>query len=228
MQEVKEILGITYSSVDGVYNRYVKRVLGFVMACIFFILLIPVFLVIAVAVILESGRPVFYCALRGGYHNKPFRIVKFRTMVKDAEKCGGTTALNDSRITKVGEFLRKTKLDEIPQLINIIRGDMSFIGPRPELTKYTDAYTPEEQNILCVRPGITDFSSIEFVNLDEIVGAENADEQYEKYVLKKKNDLRLRYVAAVSFPTDIKLFLHTLDVVLRKACRYVFKRKAGK
>jgi lipopolysaccharide/colanic/teichoic acid biosynthesis glycosyltransferase len=145
-------------------------------------------------------------------------------MVKDADKIGGgTTALNDSRITKVGHFLRKTKLDEIPQLINIIKGEMSFIGPRPELIRYTTQYEGLEKYILKVRPGITDFSSIEFINLDEIVGGENADEMYEKYVLKRKNFLRLKYVNQISFIVDFRLFFITVIRTIQKALKVILK-----
>ena len=113
---------------DGIYNRYIKRVLDLVLALIFAVILAPVYLILALAVVIDTGLPVFYRAERGGYRNRPFRIFKFRSMVKNADKIGGgTTALNDSRITKVGNVLRKTKLDEIPQLFNIIKGDMSFI-----------------------------------------------------------------------------------------------------
>ena len=147
-------------------------------------------------------------------------------MVKNADKIGGgTTALHDPRITKVGNFLRKTKLDEIPQLFNIIGGSMSFIGPRPELLRYTDQYEGEEKLILEVRPGITDFSSIEFINLDEIVGQGDADEMYEKYVLKKKNALRIRYTKEVSFKTDAKLFLTTVWRVIQKALSFIVLKK---
>lgn len=143
-------------------------------------------------------------------------------MVKDADRIGGgTTALNDPRITKVGNFLRKTKLDEIPQLFNIIGGSMSFIGPRPELLKYVEQYTGEEEKILMVRPGITDYSSVEFINLDEIVGSGNADEMYEKYVLKRKNELRIKYADEVSFSTDCKLFLNTVGSVIKKAFGFI-------
>ena len=147
-------------------------------------------------------------------------------MVKDADKIGGgTTALNDPRITRVGAFLRKTKLDETPQLFNIILGSMSFIGPRPELLRYVKQYEGEERLILEVRPGITDFSSIEFINLDEIVGSGNADEMYEKYVLKKKNKLRIQYAKEVSFNTDVKLFCRTVSGVIKKALGFVFMHK---
>ena len=176
--------------INSIYNRLFKRVLGLSLAFVLFLILWPIYLVIALAIAIESGFPVIYSPLRGGYKQKPFHIYKFRSMVKNADKIGGgTTALHDSRITKVGNFLRKTKLDEIPQLFNILRGNMSFIGPRPELLRYTEQYEDEEKLILEVRPGITDFSSIEFINLDEIVGQGNADEMYEKYVLKKKNQL---------------------------------------
>ena len=211
----------------GVYNRYVKRVIGFVIALILFIVLIPVYLIISLAVVIDTGFPVLYKADRGGYKNKSFKIFKFRSMVKNADKIGGgTTALNDSRITKVGNILRKTKLDEFPQLLNIIKGDMSFIGPRPELLRYTQQYVGKEKYILEVRPGITDYSSIEFINLDELVGGEaNADEVYETKVLKKKNELRVKYVENVSFKTDVEIFFKTIGSVLEKAFGFLFKKE---
>ena len=207
------------------YNRYAKRLIGFVLALVLLLILWPVYLVIALLVAIESGFPVIYSPLRGGYKNKPFHIYKFRSMVKNADKIGGgTTALNDPRITKVGNFLRKTKLDEIPQLFNIINGTMSFIGPRPELLQYVNQYEGEEKLILEVRPGITDFSSIEFINLDEVVGAGNADEMYEKHVLKKKNVLRVRYAKEVSFATDFSLFFNTVKRVIIKAVSFIFRK----
>lgn len=208
------------------YNKYVKRVLDFVFALLMLIVLSPVFLIVSIAIVIDSGAPVFYRAWRGGYKDKPFKIYKFRSMVQDADKIGGgTTALGDSRITKVGNILRKTKLDEFPNLINIVRGEMSFIGPRPELLKYTQQYDGVEKFIFQVRPGITDFSSDFFINLDEVVGSENADEMYEKYVLKNKNALRVKYAAQVSFATDIKIFFKTVFDVLKKAFGFIFKRK---
>ena len=211
---------------NSFYNRACKRWIGFLLAIILFIVLFPFYLIIGSLIAIESGFPVFYRPQRGGYHNKPFRIFKFRSMVKNADKIGGgTTALNDPRITKIGNFLRKTKLDEIPQLFNIIGGSMSFIGPRPELLRYTDQYEGEEKLIFEVRPGITDFSSIEFINLDEIVGQGDADEMYEKYVLKKKNALRIKYAKEVSFATDVKLFSLTVWRVIKKALSYIFLGK---
>ena len=213
-------------SYKSFYNRVVKRVIDFTIALVAFIILLPFYLIIGLFIALETGFPVFYHPVRGGYKGKNFKIYKFRSMVKNADQIGGgTTALNDKRITKVGAFLRKTKLDEIPQLINVLNGTMSFIGPRPELLRYTEAYEGLDKNILNVRPGITDFSSAFLINLDEIVGAENADEMYEKFVLKKKNQMRLKYVAQVSFGTDMKLFFYTVGCVIKKACRVIFKRK---
>lgn len=210
---------------NGIYNRYVKRFLDLVFSLLLFVLLLPVYAVIAVAIAVDDGLPVFYRAQRGGYNGKTFRVFKFRTMVNNADKIGGgTTALNDSRITRVGNVLRKTKLDETANLINIIRGEMSFIGPRPELLQYTDRYEGVEGYILKVRPGITDFSSDIFINLDELVGGENADEMYEKYVLKNKNALRVQYAAEVSFKTDIKIFFKTVFDVLKKAFSFLFKK----
>ena len=212
---------VTTKGYTTIYNRYVKRVFDVIAAVVLLIALFPLYFIIAFAVIVDTGFPVFYRPLRGGYRNKPFHIIKFRTMIKDADKGSGTTALNDSRITRVGRFLRKTKLDEISQLFNVIAGTMSFIGPRPELLKYTEQYAGEEKLILEVRPGITDFSSIEFINLDEIVGEENPEEMYEKYVLKKKNELRIKYAKEVSLKTDVYLFCKTVWYVLKKAFRVI-------
>ena len=211
---------------DGIYNRYIKRTIGLLVAFPFFIVALPIYIIISAAIIAEDGPPVFYRPLRGGYKNKPFHIFKFRTMVKNADKIGGgTTANHDPRITKVGGFLRKTKLDETANLINILIGTMSFIGPRPELLQYTEQYKGKEKEILEVRPGVTDFSSIEFINLDEIVGPGNADEMYEKYVLKKKNALRIKYAENVSFGTDCKIFFTTIWKVLEKTFGFIVKKE---
>ena len=208
---------------NSFYNRYAKRVIGLLLALMLLPLMLPVYVIVAVAIIADTGWPVLYRPQRGGYHNRPFRICKFRTMVKDADKVGrGTTALNDPRITRVGNVLRKTKLDETPQLMNIIAGTMSFIGPRPEVLRYTRQYTGDECLIYEVRPGITDFSSIEFINLDEIVGAENVDDIYETRILPRKNVLRVRYAREVSFATDARLFLLTVYDVIKKATRFIF------
>lgn len=211
---------------DSFYNRYAKRVVDLVLAIPLFLIALPLYLCISIAIVLEDGFPVFYKAFRGGYKQKPFKIYKFRTMVKNADKIGGgTTANHDPRITKVGRILRKTKLDETANLINIISGTMSFIGPRPELLKYTNQYEGKEKVILEVKPGVTDYSSIEFINLDEIVGSKNADEMYERFVLKRKNELRIKYAENVSFATDCIIFVKTIWKVSEKAFGFLLKNE---
>ena len=211
---------------NGIYNRYLKRCIGSIIAIPLLLIAIPIYIPISIAIVLEDGLPVFYRPMRGGYKGKPFRIFKFRTMIKNADKVGGgTTAYHDPRITKVGGFLRKTKLDETANLINILMGTMSFVGPRPELLQYTEQYTDREKEILEVRPGVTDYSSIEFINLDELVGADNADEMYEKYVLKKKNALRVKYAETVSLRTDMKIFFVTVGLVWNKMIGFIFRKE---
>ena len=211
---------------DGIYNKYIKRILDMVISLVVLTIAWPLYLVIALAIALEDGFPVLYRAQRGGYLGKPFRICKFRSMVRNADQIGGgTTSFHDSRITKVGNILRKTKLDEIPQLWQVFTGKMSIIGPRPELMQYVSQYTGEELDILKVRPGISDFSSVEFINLDEIVGEENADEMYEKLVLKRKNALRVKYAHSVSFPTDVYILYKTAVAVLGKIFGFLVKKE---
>ena len=216
----------TTPAYDGVYNRVIKRILDIVVSAAGLIVTLPLLALIALAIALESGFPILYRAERGGYRKKSFQICKFRSMVVGADKMGGgTTAFNDSRITRVGNILRKTKLDELPQLFQVLTGKMSLIGPRPELLQYTQQYRGEEELILKVRPGITDYSSIEFVNLDEIVGSENADEMYERLVLRRKNELRVQYAQTVSLRTDLAIFFKTIAVVLQKAYGFLIKKE---
>ncbi len=211
---------------NRIYNRFVKRVLDICISGCAIALLWPFYLVVALLIGVEDGFPIFYRADRGGYQGKTFQICKFRTMVKNADKIGGgTTSLHDPRITKVGNFLRKTKMDELPQLFQVFTGKMSLVGPRPELMQYVQQYAGPEQQILLVRPGITDHSSVAFINLDEIVGDQNADEMYEKFVLKKKNALRVEYAETVSFRTDCRILVETVEAVLKKANGYIFRKE---
>ena len=153
--------------------------------------------------------------------------MKFRSMVVDADKTGGCTALNDSRVTSAGKVMRRLKLDELPQLFNIIKGDMSFVGPRPELLLYTTQYTPEQECILWVRPGITDRSSIVYIAQDELVGEENPVENFEKYILPEKNRLRVEYAKSQCFTLDMRLFFETIGGVFGKA-RKMAGEKSGR
>lgn len=198
-------------------NIYLKCALGIKRLCdlaasiVFTLLLSPVFLLIGIAVKLSSRGPVFYRGVRAGLHGKPFRIFKFRTMVPDAEKLGGpTTGTNDKRVTKTGRLLRKTKLDELPQLFNVLLGDMSLVGPRPEVLEYTGLYNDEEKIILSMRPGITDYASIEFADLDDRVGSADPDQYFREHIMPQKTALRLKYVREWSLWGDFKILWLTL------------------
>jgi len=188
-----------------------KHVFDIVVSFCGLVLLAPLLIVIAVLIKLDSDGPVFYRGLRTGLHAKPFRIFKFRTMVQNAEQLGGgSTAKDDPRVTRVGRVLRRYKLDELPQLLNVLRGEMSIVGPRPELPEYTQLYSGEEKMILTVRPGITDYASLEFIRLGEILGNEAPDRYYEEKVRPIKNALRVKYVKGRTFYGDLKLIARTL------------------
>ena len=197
--------------------KIMKRSIDLLLSVLSLIILFPILLVIGIIIKIDSKGPIFYLAKRTGLLGEEFLIIKFRTMVVDADKIGGgTTALNDSRITGIGKFLRKYKIDEIPQLINVFKGEMSLVGPRPELPYYTKQYDNVEKLALTVRPGITDYSSIEHRSLDELVGADDADRVYEEKIFKKKNLLRVKYVREQNFLVDLKIILNTIFVILKK------------
>jgi lipopolysaccharide/colanic/teichoic acid biosynthesis glycosyltransferase len=197
-----------------------KRLFDLVVAFSLLLLTAPVWIFIVLGILVSSPGPIFYRGIRTGRDGKPFAIFKFRTMIIDAErKGGGTTALHDPRVYPFGRLLRHVKLDELPQLLNVLHGEMSLVGPRPELPRYTNRYNPAEKMILSVPPGITDYSSIRFSSLDEIVGAVNADDAFEKHVLPEKNRLRLHYVQSRSFFGDLKILFLTVWCVFRKAFR---------
>lgn len=194
----------------------VKRIFDIIFASLGALMLAPVLIAIAVAIKLTSPGPVFYRGVRTGLHGKSFRIFKFRTMVVNAEKVGGpSTGKDDPRITSVGGFLRRYKLDELPQLLNVISGEMSLVGPRPEVPQYTAEYQGEELLILTVRPGITDYASIKFSRLDEVLGSEEPDRVYEEKVRPVKNALRIKYVKEQSFFGDIALIFSTIFRICR-------------
>jgi lipopolysaccharide/colanic/teichoic acid biosynthesis glycosyltransferase len=179
--------------------------------------LAPLFLALFILIKSEDGGPVFYRGTRVGKYGRPFRVFKFRTMVVDAEKNGtSSTSDEDPRITRIGKFLRKYKLDELPQLINVLKGDMSIVGPRPEVKKFTELFSEEEKAILTVRPGITDWASI--WNSDEgsvLAGAEDPDRAYFELIRPTKIKLQLKYVRESSLITDLKIILLTLLAIVR-------------
>jgi len=194
-----------------------KRLFDILVAAALVAILAPMLAFVALAVKLGSPGPVIYRGTRTGLHGRTFAMFKFRTMyVQPPGAVEGTTALNDARITPTGHFLRRYKLDELPQLFNVLRGEMSLVGPRPELPRYTNLYQGDEQLILSVRPGITDYSSIRFAALDHAVGAVDADGEFERKVLPEKNRLRIKYARESSMLVDLKILWATVVAVLRK------------
>ena len=197
--------------------QMLNRGFDIVFSIIGLILMSPLMGVISVLIKFTSSGPVLHRGLRTGRYGTPFRIYKFRTMVLSAEGHRGlTTAKNDPRLTRIGAFLRKHKLDELPQLINVIKGEMSVVGPRPEMPEYTSMYSEEEQVILSVRPGITDYASLEFDDLASVVGSGNADERYMEEVWARKNQLRIQYVCEHTFLNDLKLIVRTIFVMFKR------------
>ena len=180
------------------------------------LVLLPLFLVIAIWIKLDSKGPVFYRQVRVGRHNKDFRIIKFRSMRVGADK-GSLVTIGgrDPRITRSGYFIRKYKLDELPQLINVFIGQMSIVGPRPEVRHYVDYWTKEQLHVLDVRPGITDPASIKFRNENELMEkADNPENYYINVIMQEKIRLYLEYVSKVGFWYDIKLIFKTFKVIV--------------
>lgn len=199
------------------WQNGLKRVFDVVVAAAALAALWPLLLAIGAAVKLSSPGPVFYRGERIGRHGKRFKIWKFRSMCVDGETAGGTTTgLDDPRVTPVGALLRAYKLDELPQVFNVLRGDMSLVGPRPEVEEYVDAYVDGQLRILSVRPGITDWSSLEFHDLQQHVGSADPDRTFREYVLPRKNELRVQYVLDQSFTTDMTILYKTARLVLGK------------
>jgi lipopolysaccharide/colanic/teichoic acid biosynthesis glycosyltransferase len=194
-----------------------KRAFDIILSVVGLLALCPLFFWIGWQIKREDGGPVFYRGVRMGLHGKPFRIYKFRTMVVDAEKMGpSSTAEGDPRITRVGRWIRRNKLDELPQLFNVFLGDMSFVGPRPQVQWAVDLYTPEEKAILGVRPGITDYASLRFANEAEILkGSEDPDKVYLEKIHPEKMQLSLEYIINRSFWLDLKLIFLTVANILK-------------
>ena len=182
------------------------------------IVLSPLFLVVSILIKIDSRGPVFYRQVRVGFHNRDFRIFKFRTMRVGSDK-GSLVTIGgrDPRVTRVGYYLRKFKVDELPQLINVFIGDMSLVGPRPEVRHYVDYWTPEQLHVLDVRPGITDPASIKFRNENELMEkAENPEEYYINVIMQEKIRLYLEYVANHSFWRDLVIIFKTFWVVVKE------------
>ena len=195
-----------------------KRLFDIIASGLGLIVLCPIFLLLAIWIKLDSKGPVFYRQVRVGRYNKDFRIFKFRSMRVGADK-GSLVTIggHDPRITRSGYLIRKFKLDELPQLINVFVGDMSLVGPRPEVRHYVDYWTPEQMHVLDVRPGITDPASIKFRNENELMEkAEDPEKYYIEVIMQEKIRLYLEYVEKLSFMYDLGLIFKTFWVIVKE------------
>lgn len=181
------------------------------------IILSPLFLIVAIWIKLDSNGPVFYRQTRVGRNSKDFKLLKFRSMVTDADKNGLiTVGGRDPRVTQSGYFIRKYKLDELPQLLNVLKGDMSLVGPRPEVRKYVDLYNESQRRVLSVKPGITDYASIQFIDENEILGkAENPEMVYIEKVMPEKIKYNMKYIQNRSVKEYFKIIFLTIGKIVK-------------
>lgn len=193
-----------------------KRIFDIISSLIGLVLFSPFFIIIALWIALDSKGGVFYKQIRVGKYGKHFKLLKFRSMRPNSDKAGQLTVGNDNRVTSVGKFIRKTKLDEIPQLFNVIAGDMSIVGPRPEVPKYVDLYNDEQKKALSVRPGLTDYASIEYLDEQELLGkSDNPEETYIQEIMPAKLSLNLKYIEDRNFFLDLKLIFKTVFKIFK-------------
>jgi lipopolysaccharide/colanic/teichoic acid biosynthesis glycosyltransferase len=195
----------------------IKRLFDIIFSFFGLLILIPILLIIAIGIKLESKGSVFYKQIRVGQHNQDFKIFKFRTMFVGSDKKGLLTlGDNDNRVTKLGYYLRKYKFDELPQLINVFIGNMSFVGPRPEVRKYVAYYTEEDLEIFKIKPGITDYASIAFRNEAELLKASTDPEKvYIEDIMPKKIALNKKYLNNNSLIADVKIILKTILTIIK-------------
>ena len=181
------------------------------------IILSPLFLIVAIWIKLDSSGPVFYRQTRVGKNNKDFKLLKFRSMVTDSDKKGLiTVGGRDPRVTQSGYFIRKYKLDELPQLLNVLIGDMSLVGPRPEVRKYVDLYNETQRKVLSVKPGITDYASIEYIDENEILGkAENPENVYIEQIMPEKIKYNMKYIQNRSVKEYFKIIFLTIGKIVK-------------
>lgn len=192
-----------------------KRLFDLVISSILLLILSPVILLVSLFVILDTGFPVFYRGKRVGKDGRIFHILKFRSMVADSRQQGpGITAESDYRVTRSGKFLRKWKLDELPQFFNVLRGEMSIVGPRPEDPQYVKHYSEEEKKVLTVKPGVTGVSQILFRNEEELLDVDDPEEYYINYIMPQKLRVDLAYAQQQSLCLDLMIIAYTVLVVL--------------
>jgi lipopolysaccharide/colanic/teichoic acid biosynthesis glycosyltransferase len=179
-------------------------------------MLSPLLILIALWIALDSKGGIFYKQIRIGKGRNEFGLYKFRSMATGSDKSGQITIGNDSRITKVGKFIRKYKIDELPQLINILKGEMSVVGPRPEVKKYVDLYSKEQLTVLSVLPGLSDYASIEYFDEQTVLGkAKDPNKEYIEVVMPAKLNLNLKYISEKSIATDLKIIFKTLGKIIK-------------
>lgn len=194
-----------------------KRCFDIFLSCFGIISLVFILLFICCAVKIDSSGPVLFKQVRVGRNGREFSILKFRTMIEDSESKGlQLTVGKDKRITRVGQFLRRYKLDELPQLFNVLKGDMSFVGPRPEVPKYVALYSETQRNILKVRPGITDLASIEYRDESSLLAkSDDPERTYIEEIMPRKFELNAEYLSGISMKKDLELIMKTLVLIIR-------------
>ena len=192
-----------------------KRSFDLILSFIGLLIIVPILFLITILIKISSSGPVFYKQVRVGKNNKDFKIYKFRTMHVNADKKGFlTVGGRDPRVTSIGYYLRKFKLDELPQLINVFKGDMSFVGPRPEVRQFVNLYTKIQKKVLDVKPGITDLASIEFRNENEILFKEQDPNQYYiDYIMPMKLEINLKYINQRNLLKDFAVIIKTIKVI---------------
>ncbi|MFZ6053291.1 sugar transferase [Halocola ammonii] len=193
-----------------------KRFFDIIFSLIVLLVLLPIFLLLALAIVIDSPGGPFYKQERIGKGGVPFYLLKFRSMHPYADKRGKlTVGTRDPRITRMGRFIRKYKLDEFPQLVNVIKGEMSIVGPRPEVAKYVDLYTNEQRRVLTVRPGLTDYASLKYFDENDLLAkAEDPEKEYIEVIMPAKLKLNLEYIEKKSLATDLKIIFKTLGRIV--------------
>lgn len=194
-----------------------KRSSDFILALVGLLLFSPFFFLLAILIKLDSKGPVFYKQCRVGKNNHDFTILKFRTMKMESEQLGLLTIGEDPRVTKIGRWMRALKIDEMPQLINVLKGEMSMVGPRPEVRKYVSLYSDRQKKVLEVRPGLTDLASLHYINENEILAqSHNPEKTYIEEIMPHKLELNIEYIDNHSFVLDLKIIFKTIQKILKR------------